>query len=349
MLLPFGKDNPVRTFPLITACLAAVNVVAFVVLSSNGPVYGDIVFRYGLNAGHPTLLTLFSYMFLHADLSHLLLNMLFLWVFGPNVEDLMGRLFYLVFYLACGLAAAGLHLLSLNESGRLFAQLIGASGAITGIMGAYFVLFPLSRIVIFPFFIPVHAFWFILIWIYMQLRSQVLFSHVSNVAFMAHIGGFVFGAGILFLLLRSGIVVVPHFELVKRGRYASLTEEDILAEAFQKARKTGEYSPGAAAFAALMGSAPGTSLQPGTLLAAADAALRTNAPDLAVAALRKVMADHPHTPQALSAGLEIARIALNVYHDPGGARGYLNWVIGAAPQSPHAREARVMLARMAGF
>jgi membrane associated rhomboid family serine protease len=349
MFLPFGKDNPVRTFPLVTACLIAVNVIVFIAMYGDPLLFDEFTFRFGLTPGQPTAITAFSYLFLHADPGHLGFNMLFLWVFGPNVEDLMGRPFYLVFYLACGLAAAFLHLASVSGGANQIGLLVGASGAISGLMGAYFVLFPLSRIMVFPFFISIHAFWFILIWIYMQLRSQVLFADESNVAFMAHLGGFAFGAGFVFLLMRTGIVVVPNFEQVRRGRYADLGPGDELDELLREAARTGDVSRAVAAFGALMRTAPGTRLGPDALLAAAAACVRAGDPALAVAAYRKAMTNHPDTTQALHAGLAIAQISLNIYRDTAAAQGYLNWVIAAAPASPDADQARALLRAISGY
>lgn len=344
MFLPFGKDNPVRTFPLVTACLIAVNAIAFALAFGDPLLFDELLFRFGLSTGHPTALTAFSYMFLHADPGHLAFNMLFLWVFGPNVEDLMGRPFYLAFYLGCGLAAALLHLASQSGSAAQFGLLVGASGAISGLMGAYFVLFPLSRIMIFPFFIPIHAFWFILIWVYMQVRSHALFAAESNVAFMAHIGGFAFGAGFLFLLMRSGIVIVPNYEMVKRGRYAALGPGDELEQALRESARTADPRPAAAALGALMRNAPGARVGPDALLLAADAARRAGDPPLAMAAFRKIMTNHPESPHALRAGLAIAHMSLSLYSDPAAAHQYLAWVMGAAPHSPEAAQARAMIA-----
>ena len=343
MFIPMGKDNPVKRFPLVTACLIAVNGIVFAVAYGDPYVFEEVVFRYGLSAADPTVATAFLHMFLHGDAGHLAFNMLYMWVFGPNVEDLMGRPFYLVFYLCCGLAAALLHLAAASGGSQAFAVLIGASGAISGLMGAYFVLFPMSRIMIFPFFIPIHAFWFILIWIYMQLRSQMLMAGVSNVAYMAHIGGFVFGAGMLFLLMRSGIVVVPHYDRVKRGRYAALGPGDELDVLLAEGRRTGDTARPAAAFAAIMQRAPHTPLAPHTLLAGADAAMRAGDYTLAVAALRRTMAEHPHTQEALRAGIAVAGIARDVFRDPAAARAYLTWVIDVDPASPYAAQARDML------
>jgi membrane associated rhomboid family serine protease len=136
--------------------------------------------------------SLLATMFLHASLLHLGGNMLFLWIFGNNIEDRFGRLRYLAFYLAAGVVATAVYVASDPNSG---APLIGASGAIAGVMGAYLVLFPGVRIktlfiiVIVPLVFDIRAFWLLAFW----LASQFLVSPSSGVAWTAHVGGFVFG------------------------------------------------------------------------------------------------------------------------------------------------------------
>ena len=149
------------------------------------------------------LYTLFTSMFMHdpstfeAGLVHLFGNMLFLYVFGDNVEDAFGHGSYLVFYLVSGLAAAFTHILTLTNPQDFYEGVVGASGAISGVLGAYLVLYPKARILTlvlagFPIIVPIPAFlflgfWFVLQWLY------VVFGIASGVVYFAHIGGFVFG------------------------------------------------------------------------------------------------------------------------------------------------------------
>lgn len=152
------------------------------------------------------LYTLVTSMFMHADWLHLLGNMLFLYISGNNVEDVFGHIGYLVFYIFCGLAAAFTHILSLYfiptyQSQELFTiGVVGASGAISGVLGAYLVLFPKARILtwVVYFILPIPAviflgFWFLLQWFY------GLFEIGGNIAYWAHIGGFI--AGMLLALV----------------------------------------------------------------------------------------------------------------------------------------------------
>ena len=156
----------------------------------------------------PDQATLITYMFLHADWWHLLFNMLFLFIFGDNVEDAMGHVRYLVFYLSCGVIAAGVHILVFADA---HGPLIGASGAVAGVLGAYVMLYPhakvliLARIVI-PIPVPLPAFWVLGFWI----ASQIFFALTDiggEVAWWAHIGGVIAGALLAFTLSLDDLVI----------------------------------------------------------------------------------------------------------------------------------------------
>ncbi len=145
------------------------------------------------------LATLVTSLFLHAGLTHILMNMLFLWVFGDNVEDKLGKIRFIVFYLACGVAA---NLAQAIFTGFGPMPTIGASGAVAGVLGAYFISFKGSRIhtFIFPWsiftgLIPIPARFFIVLWFIMQVFAsfRALAGEVTNVAWFAHIGGFLAG------------------------------------------------------------------------------------------------------------------------------------------------------------
>jgi membrane associated rhomboid family serine protease len=135
-------------------------------------------------------------MFVHGGWLHLLGNLLYLWVFGDNVENRLGHLRFLVFYLAAGLAAAALQVL-VEPGGRL--PMVGASGAISGVLGAYLVLYPGARVLVFvpilPFFLPrIRAGWLLGLWFAMQLAGAALApSDAGGIAFWAHVGGFLAG------------------------------------------------------------------------------------------------------------------------------------------------------------
>jgi membrane associated rhomboid family serine protease len=219
-VLPLRDNVPTRTFPVVTVGLIVANaIVWFWELSGRGLEYhvvkdgyypctvqgpceaipiGTQVFRDHLPWWEGT----FTSMFLHGGWEHILGNMLFLWIFGNNVEDALGRLRFLLWYLAAGIAANALQTfvtLSFGTVGDASIPNIGASGAIAGVLGAYFVLLPNARVLTLIFFIlrEIPAMWFLGIWIVLQLwQGGVGLTHpdqTGGVAVFAHIGGFAFG------------------------------------------------------------------------------------------------------------------------------------------------------------
>jgi membrane associated rhomboid family serine protease len=216
-MIPLRDDNPRRTFPIVTYILVAANVLAFLWELSLGPnlqnALMNIAFipaRYWV-PGHWgfDVLTILTSMFLHGGLMHIGSNMLYLWIFGDNVEDRLGHGRYLLFYLLCGFLATLAHAVA-GPSSPLPA--IGASGAIAGVLGAYILLWPHARVMtLIPifFFITVRELPAILIlgiWFVLQLFSGVGSLGVRDaqdmggVAWFAHIGGFLAGMGLIGLL-----------------------------------------------------------------------------------------------------------------------------------------------------
>ena len=223
-MIPLKDRNPSHTFPFINYLLIAANFVVFFYELSLGQHLDGFIIRYGLiphryfyAVGHNiNLLTryipFFTSMFLHGGWMHIIGNMWFLFIFGDNVEDRLGHGHYLAFYLLSGLAAAVVQLLSSVSSS---VPTIGASGAISGVLGAYLVMFPRAKVVtlipIFFFFdiIDIPAFLFIGFWFLMQFVSglQTLGIGTSGgIAWWAHVGGFV-----------AGILMVPVFKKRKFG------------------------------------------------------------------------------------------------------------------------------------
>lgn len=212
MFIPLSDENPTSRFPLVTVALIALNVVifAFQAVSAQGlqlaaVKFGAIPYAIthfrSLEAAQtfPPLLTLLTSMFLHGGLFHLLGNMLYLWVFGNNIEDVLGPFRFLLFYLVSGLAAGLTQVLAMPGSRD---PMIGASGAIAGVLGAYWVLFPRARVKTFVFLfiyinvVPIPAGIVLGIWFALQLLNVGL---GGGVAWFAHIGGFL--AGIALILL----------------------------------------------------------------------------------------------------------------------------------------------------
>jgi membrane associated rhomboid family serine protease len=215
-MIPYKDDNPSYKFPVVTVSLIIANVLVFLFTFAQGPeAFETIMRQWGVvpsnllqgNAPVPQPMkwaTLFTSMFLHGGWLHLIFNMLFLWLFGDNVEDRLGSLRFLIFYLLCGLAA-DFAFIALNPSTTN--PTIGASGAIAGVMGGYMVLFPYARIrtliILFPFIrtVGLPAIFYLLVWFCLQLFSQILAgSSESGVAFAAHIGGFILGLLIVAVL-----------------------------------------------------------------------------------------------------------------------------------------------------
>jgi len=207
-LIPLRDIIPSRTTPVVTIALIVINVLVFLFELSLGRAVDAFTLYWGLVPAAFSWVTVLTSMFLHGGILHVAGNMLYLWIFGDNVEDRMGHGRFLVFYLLCGVAAALAQTITAPDS---VVPMVGASGAIAGVMGAYFVLYPKSRIVtlipLFFFFhvIEVPAILFLGIWFLMQFISglgsilTVTGQSGGGVAFWAHVAGFV--AGI------SGVVV----------------------------------------------------------------------------------------------------------------------------------------------
>ena len=209
-MIPLRDSQPSRNFPAATVWLIVINVVIFLFEWSLEPFSRNhFVGTYGMVPDAFRPVTLVTSMFLHGGWMHLIGNMWFLWIYGDNIEDILGRGKYVMFYLSCGVAAALVHLF-FNLGSRL--PTVGASGAIAGVMGAYVVKYPHARITtllpIIIFFTTVELpAWFILIyWFVIQIFSGVGELATSTgvqqggVAWMAHVGGFLMGALLIKLL-----------------------------------------------------------------------------------------------------------------------------------------------------
>jgi len=207
-MFPIGDDNTAeRTVPFVTYALIALNVLFFFVELSGGEAFIEkwafVPSRFLANPAGD-FPTLFSSMFMHAGWLHLGGNMLYLWIFGDNVEDNFGHLKFIIFYILCGLAATVAQLVfSLGSN----VPNLGASGAIAGVLGAYIVLFPKGQVRVLQGqqVIPVPALIVIGIWIVLQFFSgigSVASAGQGGVAYMAHIGGF--GAGLILTFLFRG-------------------------------------------------------------------------------------------------------------------------------------------------
>jgi membrane associated rhomboid family serine protease len=247
MLFPIADDNTGRsTPPIVNYILIAVNVLVFVFLQGLGT-NDKFTYAYSTVPGEilsgrdivtrpvivqqftgqrmevpglqptpiPVYLTLLTSMFMHGGIAHIFGNMLFLFIFGDNIEDRLGHLRYLIYYLVCGIIAGLAHVfataLFATEASTLLVPSLGASGAISGVLGGYILLFPTNRVTVLLswFFVPVPAFVAIGLWFVFQLISGLGIlgsgSQAGGVAYAAHIGGFI-----------AGLILIKIFEIGKR-------------------------------------------------------------------------------------------------------------------------------------
>lgn len=231
-MIPLRDENPSSIAPVVTRILILVNVVAFLYTLGLGAAVREFAYTWGMVPVRLTLalqeqrepilgasLPLFTSMFLHGGIVHLLGNMWYLWIFGDNIEERLGHLGFLVFYLAAGLIAGLVHV-AFNPASRVPA--VGASGAIAGVLGGYLASFPRARVItlvpLFPFFqimalpaVVVLSLWFIIQFFSGALSLAWVSRESGGVAWWAHIGGFVFG-----------LLTVP---LLGRGRSRVMREE----------------------------------------------------------------------------------------------------------------------------
>lgn len=207
MIFPIRDNQPSRSFPVVTVALIAVNVAVFLFEAILDASSLDVfIRRYAMIAESFRASTLITSIFLHGGFLHILGNMWFLWVYGDNVEDRLGKGRYLLFYLASGVAA-GLLQLAVNPNSAI--PIVGASGAIAGVMGAYLLLYPRAEIktIIFLLFlirVDIPALWLLIYWFALQVYSGIYElgrqSNQGGVAWFAHIGGFLAGMALIKIL-----------------------------------------------------------------------------------------------------------------------------------------------------
>jgi membrane associated rhomboid family serine protease len=236
-VIPIRDSNRSRNIPVANTLIISTNVLLFLVQLMQGPRLDRFIYTYGLVparysvpeiAAYFTLwqqiVAFFSFMFLHGGFWHLLGNMWFLYIFGDNVEDHLGPVRYLAFYLLCGWIS-GLSQLLTNPHSEI--PTIGASGAISGVMGAYLVLFPSARVLtlipifFIPYFVEIPAFLFLGLWFLLQFISAAgSGGQAGGIAWWAHIGGFVFGIILVKLFART-----PELGMTRKLRAATSREK----------------------------------------------------------------------------------------------------------------------------
>lgn len=218
-MIPLKDENPTKIFPFITITIIVINVLVFLYELSLGSQLEDKITQFAVISYNIThrlsphvLLTLVTSLFFHAGFAHIFGNMLYLWIFGNNVEDRLGHVRFIFFYLTCGIVATFGHIITALDS-KL--PMIGASGAISGVLGAYLLLYPRAKVlVLIPLFYiwriaKVPAIWFLLFWIILQFfygtttLALMDTSGKGGIAWFAHISGFFAGMLFLRILLKS--------------------------------------------------------------------------------------------------------------------------------------------------
>ena len=220
-MIPLLDDNPARLRPIVTILLIVACVAIFLWEESLGLTFDSAVMLLGLTPntfthpyesqipiGLPIWLTLVTFMFLHASWMHLIGNMLYLWIFGNNIEDAMGHAKFTLFYFACGIFA-GLTMIAIDPGSHT--PVVGASGAISGVLAAYMLLYPRARVrvwlVVYPVWI--RAVWVVGVWFVLQLLNAAATpASEPGTAWWAHVGGFAAGLALTPLLKSAD---VPYF------------------------------------------------------------------------------------------------------------------------------------------
>jgi len=208
-MIPYKDDNPISITPFSTILIISLNILIFIMQIMFGEDGKSIVYNYGALPHNiisfqssqpiPPVLTIFTSMFMHGGLFHLVMNMLFFWIFGNNIEERLGHVRFIVFYIFCGFVAAFSHAL-ISPGSNI--PMIGASGAVAGMLGAYILLFPMARIrtIVFLGFyvtvIKIPALIVIGFWAIIQVVSGLISqgnAAQGGIAFFAHVGGFIAG------------------------------------------------------------------------------------------------------------------------------------------------------------
>ena len=205
MFFPYKDDNPRVLIPFVTYFIIGLNVLVFIYqyfIIQGAQLSEDFIYTYALIPANPSILTIFSSMFMHGGFTHIIFNMWFLWIFGDNIESVLGHKKYLLFYFLCGIGA-GLSQIQIDPESTI--PMVGASGAIAGVLGAYLFRFPRATVhvlvilIVFITFIRVPAMIVIGFWFLSNLTAGIGtlgIEQTGGTAWFAHIGGFI--SGVLF-------------------------------------------------------------------------------------------------------------------------------------------------------
>ncbi len=353
-LFPIGDEN--RTHPLawVTLFLIAANIGVYAAFGVASPRYNAaIVPQFGLIPSHPIWFTWITYQFLHGSVLHLAGNMLFLWTVAHKLEETLTRAGFILFYLAGGIAAAAAHVLFFPHSTD---PVIGASGSIAAVMGAYLVLFPRNRIKV-AYLVwlilyvrwgvwRVRSVWALGAWFAFALAAAVTGHSPGGVANWAHAGGFAFGAAVGAVLLAARIVKAPPavteaLAQERRGRVAGATLDQLeLVRRIERAVREGRTDQVLRQYQALADGRSPAGLAPEIQMAVADRLEQAGRPAQAAAAFERLLILDPTASQAPEAALRAGLLFARTVNHPTKARFYLQ-----RAADTHASPDRAALAR----
>jgi pentatricopeptide repeat protein len=354
MIIPIGDDNPREKVPYVTYSLIGINTIVYIYFAWIRGNYQEFVTQFGFIPGQYHILTVFTSMFLHGDIFHLVGNMLYLWIYGDNVEAKFGKVRFLLFYLASGVVAHGLQT---SFSTNLQIPNIGASGAIAGVLGAYLVLFPRAKIIFWYFFliyfrfysgkfrIPawlVLGFWFAqqLIFGYFGLSKTAALE--GGVAFFAHIGGFLCGLGVMLLFrqlyrFQRARLLNPVIDDMQQNRFSYDSEQRKGIRGYQKTIKevllkqgTGEAVP---LYEQMQSQYPDSTVDAETAFQLAESYCRRKEFDKALTTYKKMLIEHPHSDKADNALWCMAEVYQQQYHLPEKSDQCLQIILDGYPLS----------------
>lgn len=349
--LPLTFTRPDLNDPLLFEFLRAVgdrgNIPAQAILQQLSA-YDLFIFRYGYRPSDPSLTTLFTAMFLHGGWLHLVGNMLFLWIYGDNVENRLGRLGYLLAYLGSGVAATLFFAIFVPGSD---VPMVGASGAISGILGFYYLWFPRNQVKVFIFLFPFIMNTFLLparlvLGLYLLVDNLIPFlingGTATGVAHGAHIGGFVAG-----LALAFGIDRLPARQAVRQERKAAAREttapESASAEAVARSLRQGEPEKAARLYFLLESREQRRQLAAEDILAIGEFLLESRMYDAALSVFRRFLAERPAAPEIDRAYLGAGKALVHQPRSAVAAYQYFLAALDAARSGEVADEARMHL------
>jgi len=356
--LPLSRQSVNLSDPFLYQYLRDIGVSAQLpvdAIARHISAYDLVVYRYGYRPAAPALLNLFSAMFLHAGVMHLAGNMLFLWIFGDNVEYRLGRLGYLFTYLATGIASTLFFALFAPGSP---VPMIGASGAISGVLGCYFLWFKRNQVKVFlflfPFFIGTYyipARFVLGFYLLIENLFPFLFNagRGSGVAYGAHIGGFLAG-----LAIAAVVAAVPHREQERQSRKAPVVEPEPEPEQLTPAQaiaaylRRGDYPGAVRHYFALEGRSGRLPLHSDTLLVLGEYLLTVQGWQPALSIFRRFLAERPADPEVARAFLGAGKAMLGLPRQTTSAYQYFLSAAETATSPDLVAEARQYLRRLEG-